>query len=406
MRRSLYIALLVIFIDYLGLGLVYPLFSCMLFDATFPLLPPEASDSLRGFCLGLLFALMPIAQFFSAPLWGTLSDRKGRRPPLLWSLLLTFTGYLVALFGVSSASLFLILTSRLLLGGAAGNAAIVQAAIADVSTPEDKTKNFGLYSMVMGAGFTLGPLFGGFLAHWGYSAPFLFAACIVAGNLWIAYQMFRETMAPTTARSVRRLSWAMALLEVKKAFKMRGVRTILLTSFIYCFGWTFFFEFIPVYLLARFQFNSKELGLFFGVAGFVYALSSGVLIRPWVRWFRSELLFFFGMLLTAGSVLALPLADGMGWLWLFLCLLCFFTSFPMPTSTTLVSNAVKPEIQGEALGILSAVNAAAFGISPLFSGALVGKYPTLPMWIGGGTMLLGALIILTVFRSRLFLPKI
>lgn len=91
MKASLYIALFVVFIDNMGVGLIYPLFSSMLFDLKLPLLPPGTTHEMRGFWLGLLLALMPLAQFFSAPIWGAISDNLGRKRPLQLSLSIAFS---------------------------------------------------------------------------------------------------------------------------------------------------------------------------------------------------------------------------------------------------------------------------------------------------------------------------
>ncbi len=399
MKTSLYIALFVAFVDYMGVGLIYPLFSSMLFDSALPLLSPETSHEMRGLWLGLLLSLMPLAQFFSSPIWGALSDSKGRKKPLQLSLAIALFGYITAFSGVLINSIALLLASRVIIGFAAGNMSIVQATIADISPPNEKAKNFGLYSMALGVGFTLGPFFGGSLATWGYSIPFLFASTITALNLLFALIFFKESLHLTSAR---KLSWSMGLVQLQKAFRLKGFRAILLAAFLSCFGWSYFFEFTPVYLIARFHFTPSELGLFFGAAGGYYALSTGLLIRPFVRRFKAEVCLFGGMLLAALSILAMPLLPSLIWIWPLMFLICFFVAFNWPTLTTLVSNNSPPEIQGEALGVLASVNAAALVLSPLLSGSLVGAYPTLPMWAGGSVMLAGALILLAVFRRQLF----
>ena len=136
-------------------------------------------------------------------------------------------------------------------------------------------------------------------------------------------------------------------------------------------------------MISEFQFSSLELGFFYGVAGAVYALSTGLLIRPLVRRLKPESLFFGGMFLTALTIFFLPLAPSFFWIWPLIIVICYFVAYVSPTSTTLVSNSASPQIQGEALGVLTSVNAAALGFSPLFSGGFVGGHPTLAMWIGG-----------------------
>ena len=160
-NASLLIALFVIFMDFMGFAIIWPIFPPMLFDASLPLLPSDTSPEVRGFWLGLLLSLTPLSQFFSSAVWGAISDNLGRKKPLQFSLMVTCLGSVCAIFGAYGYSLWIILLSRIIIGLASGNISIVQATIADISTPEEKTKNFGLLGMMIGLGFTVGPLIGG-----------------------------------------------------------------------------------------------------------------------------------------------------------------------------------------------------------------------------------------------------
>ncbi len=396
MKRSFYIALLVAFIDLMGIGMVYPLFSSMLFDTSFSLLPPDVSSERRGIYLGILIALTPLMQFFSSPLWGAISDHRGRKHPLLISQSIGLIGYLIGLGGVAFQNVYFLFLSRAVVGFGSGNMSIVQATIADLSSPQQKTKNFGLYSMASGIGFTFGPLMSGILLPWGYTLPFWAAGCIVAINLLLTFALFQETL---FTRLYRKISWKSGFLQLKKLVEMRGIRTLIFVSFLHNFSWSYYFEFSPVYLIQRLHFSSSKLGFFYGTMGALYALSTGLLIRPFLRKFKAETLFFAGNLLTAAMLLILP-ATGAG-IWGGLIPLCFFVAFVTPTCTSVVSNQASPQIQGEALGILSAVNAAALVISPLCAGSFVGAHPVWVFWIGGSIMLLGAALALAVYRKKL-----
>jgi len=397
-RASLHNALFVIFVDFIGVGLIYPLFSAMLFDTSLSLLPHETSGETRGALFGILLALSPMTQFFSSPLWGALSDSRGRKNPLQLSLSVNVCGYIVAVVGVFFANITLLFISRILIGLASGNMSIVQATVADISTPNDKTKNFGLYSMALGAGFTLGPFFGGVLSKWGYTLPFIFALFITVLNLLFVHLFFRETH-PHPTRS--KLTWNGGLKQLKVAFETRSIRTIFLTYFLHCFAWSFFFEFIPVYLIGKFHFTSSMLGLFYGVAGAFYALSAGFFIRPFVRVFKPEILFFAGNFHTAIVIFLFLFLTSSFWIWPLVFLICYFVAFVSPTATTLVSNQATAKIQGETLGILSSANAAALILSPLFSGAFVGATPSLSIWISSTLLFACALAIFFFFRHEI-----
>jgi DHA1 family tetracycline resistance protein-like MFS transporter len=338
-------------------------------------------------------------QFFSSAIWGTISDNLGRKKPLLFSLIITLLGSVCAFFGIYFYSLSLILFSRIVLGCASGNMAIVQATIADISTPEEKTKNFGLFGMMIGLGFTVGPLMGGLLSYFSYSTPFLVASLFAALNWVAALLYFRETLLSPLQTKI---NWKAGFINLKKAFYLKGLRTIFLAAFLANFAWVFFVEFISVYLIGTFHFSSTDLGIFFAVGSGAYALNSGLLIRPVAKWLRAETLFFGGIFLSGISILAMLLYASQIWIWSLLVIMFYFSAFIQPSCSTLVSNRASPEIQGEALGVLGSVFAIATVLSSLFSGSLVGKHPTLPIWGGGVIMLATGLMLLAVFRKDLF----
>lgn len=395
-KQTFPVALLVIFIDYMGIGLIYPLFSSMIFDPQLPLVAAETSSNMRGLYLGLLLGMMPFFQFFSAPVWGAISDKKGRRGPLLISLCSAIGGYFFLLLGASFASLLLLFLGRCVVGLASGNSSIIQACIADMSDKKTKARHFALYSMAMGSGFTLGPFFGGVLSATSYSLPFLFTLLLLFFNFLLAYLFFEETS--TTKRDVK-ITIKTAFSHIQKAFELKSLRILLLASFIHCYGWSFFFEFVPIYFIKEFSFSTLRLGLFYAAAGAFYAVSTGYLIQPLLKRFSNEILFVCGNILTGLFILGLLFIPSAAWLWICMFFISYFVAFVSPTSTTMISNSVDAKYQGESLGILSSVNAAAFVLSPLFSGSLVGGYPSLSIKIGGLCMILAGLTLLISFKT-------
>src|SRR5579871_6514580 len=135
---SLFILLLTGFLDWTSIGLVYPMFSSMLFHPEMHFLSLETLDVIRGTWLGVLLASGPLAQFFSSPIIGTLSDQEGRRPVLKKSLFIIIFGYFLCSLGVWVESLVLLLAGRIIVGFGTGNVAVVYAAIVDISKPEER----------------------------------------------------------------------------------------------------------------------------------------------------------------------------------------------------------------------------------------------------------------------------
>ena len=147
------IVLLIGFVDYLGIGLVYPIFAVMLFDPADPMLAPEASSSFRGAMLGILMGLTPLSAFLFAPFLGSFSDCEGRKKTLIFGMAAGCLGYTLAVVGIMYHSLLMLFVFRVLVGITEGTAAVAQASIADISTESNKARRFGLFSSSVGLRF-------------------------------------------------------------------------------------------------------------------------------------------------------------------------------------------------------------------------------------------------------------
>jgi len=395
---TIFLVLLVGFIDYMGIGLVYPLFSSVLFDRKIDLLHMQASNALRGFYLGVLLSLMPIFQLITAPIWGRLSDQKGRKKILLLSLSISALSYLIGVFGLTYKSLVFLIFSRGLAGIGGGSISVVQASLADASTEENKAHVFGLFNMVLGFGFTIGPFLGGklsdpgFLKFASYSLPFWFAFVVVCINAFFVAFFFQETRAIDIASAQKK---TLFFASFKKAMHAQKIRLLFVCAFIFSFGWSFFFEFIPVYLIGQYRFRSPDIGNFYAYAGGLYALSCAFLIKPVVKRFTADIVFLASLLLAGCYVLLFLWVKDAAYLWIYVPALLFLIALVYPTLTAMISNWAPKQEQGETLGILQSVQSAAFALSPLFSGSLVGLYDQMPVIVGGASMLLAG----TVFGS-------
>ncbi|MBA3957805.1 MAG: MFS transporter [Parachlamydiaceae bacterium] len=402
---ALALVLLVGFIDWMGIGLVYPMFSSMLFQSDCRLLPADTSDAGRGACLGILLAMMPITQFFSSPILGMLSDQKGRKKVLIPSLLVGVLGYLIAVLAVTKDNLFLLILSRIAIGISAGTAAVVGASVADLSTQEEKTKNFGLFNMACGLGFTVGPFLGGVLSHTnigsfpGYAVPFVVAGIVTLANLLLIALYFKETYQVKEAVAI---NWMHGVHNIQKAFKTEGLRGLFLSIFLACAGWSFYWEFIPVTWINEYAFDAATIGNFYAYGAAMYAFGCGVLIRPIANWFSSHSILFYS-LLSAGAMIGIFLLHmDANWLWIYIPLQQFAIALFWPTAAALVSNSAGKDAQGEMLGVLHSIDALAFAVSPLIAGPLLGISSKMPVIIGGAAMWMAAIALGISCRHYIF----
>jgi len=395
-KLALFIVLCVVFIDYFSIGVVYPLFSSLLFTEGAFFLPEDTSNTIKGLYLGVLLGTEPIFHFLSTPIFGAISDQYGRKKIILLSLSIGILGYIIAVFAIVYKSIVFLIFSRIFIGIGCGNSSVVQAAIVDMSKKEEKAKNFGLYNMALGIGFTVGPFLGGvltnknFISFASYNLPFLFALGFIVINLILVKLIFKESF--TGIKKVKKFDILLGFKVLKKGFLMKDLRWLFVCAFIFVFGFSFFFEFMSVYLIKYFNFDSTDLGIYYGFASGIYAISSGLLIRPVVKRFSPNKIFFWALIAAGIGFFIATMIETVRILYIYIAIVEFSIALLFPTISTLISNKVGEEVQGETLGILQATIAFGFGVSPLFSGTIVGLYPIMPIIIGGVCMLLAAFI--------------
>ncbi len=271
-RHPIGIILFTILIDTLGIGILGPILPQLLGNPNSPhyLLGKDATVGSGYIMFGFLVASFPVMQFFSTPILGQLSDRYGRKPVLALSLAGTALGYLLFATGIVIKSIPLLFVARALDGITGGNLSVAQAAIADVTPPSERTKNFGLIGAAFGVGFIVGPFLGGVLADpsvlsWFTAAtPFWFAALLASANTAQVLLQFDETNKHIRDVSV---DFTKGIGNIVRAYGMRELRPIFMTSFFFNAGFGFFISFFGVFLIHRFNFNEARIGNFFAWVG-------------------------------------------------------------------------------------------------------------------------------------------
>lgn len=392
-KLNFFTILLIAFVDYLGIGLVYPVFATLLFDANDPMIPAASSLAYRGAMLGILIGLTPLTQFFSSPILGMLSDVKGRKRTLIYGTFIGCLGYFLAVIGVWIHSLSLLFLYRILVGVSEGTIAVAQAMIADISTEKNKARRFALFNASLGFGFTIGPFLGGKLADpsvasWcGYAVPFIAAGTLCLINLLLILYKF-----PETRKVNERISFnvVQGLTNLRKVFLWEKLRWLFLAAFTFSFGWSFFNEFIPVLLSKHFGFMPTDIGNYYAYGGAWYALSAGIATAPLLKYFAPEKMVIKALVGCAACMLAFIVIHDAQYIWWILPILMYCLSITYPTTGAIVSNHAGSENQGEVLGAYQSVIASAMGLSPLLVGSAIGVYPGLTAWGGAFAMLLAS----------------
>lgn len=374
------------FVDSLGIGLVYPIFAALLFDGSSQMVAPDATLAWRGALLGILISLTPLTQFFSSPIMGTFSDIKGRKLALTCGIGLGFVGYCLAVIGIWMNALVLLFLYRILVGISDGTQAVAQAALADISTEENKSRHFSLLNACQGFGFTIGPFLGGNLSQYGYEVPFLAGGAMCLVNLLLVIWKFPETRKPVPYRV---FSMQEGLSAIANISRWKELRWIFAAGFVLAFGWSFFSEFAPVFLRDRFDFSAGEMGNFYACCGGWYALSAGFATAPLLKHLAPERLVTISFFTCAVSLAAFSQVQDVLHVWIVLPFIMYTMALIYPTAGAIISNRTHPDRQGEVLGIYQSLMACAMGISPLMVGSAIGVYPSLAALGSSAAMFFG-----------------
>lgn len=401
-KPSLAPALLAAFIDLVGIGIIFPVIA-PLFVGESNFLPADFTESDRKLAYGLLIACFPLAQFIGSPLLGALSDRHGRKPILNLTLLGGMVGYFVFAFGLQAGSLWMIMLARFIAGFSAGNLSIVYSSVAEMSTPENRARNFGLIGMMAGLGFVLGPALGSVLVNdklvswFGPSVPFWVSGGLCALNVLLVTLMFKETL---RERSHRDLDFFSGIRNLVKAFSMPGMTTLFLVVLLSTLGFAFFTQFFNVYMIEKFQYTQEDLGWIFSFIGLCIALVQGLVMRPLSKRFKPEQILrltYFGL----GLALLAVLLPTEGWqMYLLVPAIALTQGLGFPNLSSLVSANAPMSQQGEIMGINQSLGALGNAIPPVLAGILAGMDDRLPMLAAAVVTVAAGVVFVAFFRPK------
>jgi DHA1 family tetracycline resistance protein-like MFS transporter len=412
-NKVLFAVVFTVFIDLLGLGILIPVIPQLLANPASPyFLLPHGWTLAQGYILlGFLTAIFPFMQFFATPLLGELSDRFGRRPILIISLFGTCLSYVIFAIGIITRNLPLLFIGRAFDGITGGNIAVAQAAIADITAPENRAKNFGLIGAAFGMGFILGPYLGGALSDssvvpwFNAAAPFWFAAGLSLLNTLSVIFLLPETL-KVKARELY-IHWAQSVKNIISAVVMPKTRGIFASTFLYQAGFTFFTTFSSVFLISRFRWGESEIGNYFAYIGIWIAIAQAVVTRKVSARWNGRTIVSYSLFGTGLFVLAQFLPTVWWGLLLVVPFFAIFAGLTQANLTALVSGSVGPEMQGEVLGINASVQALAQTIPPVLSGYIAASIgATAPVFVAGVTILLAGVVFVTMYRGYTPSPDI
>jgi len=365
---------IVLFIDSMGLGLLFPILNSIIVDPASAFLPAMTSIAMRDFLYGLTVGIFMLCWFFGAAILGDLSDTIGRKKALILCLIGSFFGYFIAAVAIWFHSLTILIIGRIIAGFTAGSQPIAQAAIVDISSPEHKARNIGLILLAISLGFVFGPIIGGVLSdpqlvHWfTFGTPLYFAAIISLLNAFLLWVTFKETFHITGKIQIK---WHHAVKVFISAFQQKRIRFLSLVLLVMILGWSDFFTFISMFMLDRYHFTPLKVSLFLGALGLGFAIGCGYLVEFCAKRFAFKYSVMVGILLAAIGVLVILLVNSVIMSWLAVVFIGITLAVAYSTILTMFSNQVDENEQGWVMGVTGSIMALSFGISSLLTGVVI-----------------------------------
>ncbi|MGV9004131.1 TCR/Tet family MFS transporter [Flavobacterium sp.] len=373
-------------IDITGWGIIIPVIPKLISE----LIQGDISEAAKyGGWLGFAFAF---TQFLFAPLVGNLSDKYGRRPIILISLFAFALDYLFLAFSPTITWLFV---GRIIAGLAGASITTASAYIADISTPENRAKNFGMIGAAFGLGFIIGPVLGGLLGQYGSRVPFYAAAVLCMCNFLYGYFILPESLAKENRREFdwKRANPIGAIKRLKKYPQLIG---LILAIFLLYVGshavhsnWSF-------YTMYQFNWDERMVGISLGVVGLLVGLVQGGLIRYTSPRLGNEKSIYIGLALYTIGMVLFAFANESWMMFVFLIPYCL-GGIAGPALQAVVSANVPANEQGEMQGTLASLMSASAIIGPpmMTNTFYFFTHKEAPFQFAGAPFLLGGVLMLS-----------
>lgn len=389
-KKIVPLVFITVLVDMLGIGILIPVIPQLFTNpaSSHYLLAGTAYSESGYFLVGLLLAIYSVGMFLSAPIFGELSDRYGRKKMLSLALFGGALSYALLAISVATESIALLVFARVLGGLSAGNIGIAQAVIADITPPALRAARFGLIGAAFGIGFILGPTLGGVLSDpnglgvFGTSTPFWFAAFLSIMNvIWVLF-VLPETN-KNTQKSIKSLSPRRSFSNIMKALRPSKLRALFGVSFLFQSGFTFYTSFLGVLLVYRFSMDEVGIGTYFSYVGIFIVITQAFITRPIAARFSEKQILQLSLPAVSFCMLLISISGTSYFLYIIAPFFAVAVGLTMANLTAAISLRAKDGVQGEVMGINSSINALAQAFPPILGGALASiANPTLVILVG------------------------
>jgi DHA1 family tetracycline resistance protein-like MFS transporter len=385
-RASVFFVLITVFIDVLGMGLVFPILP--------RLVQSLLGDAVGGasFVYGLLLSVYAVMQFLCAPLLGALSDRFGRRPVILLALAGLALDYVLLSL---APDVWWLVAGRIIAGVCGATYTPAGAYIADVSPPEKRAANFGLVGVAFGLGFIVGPALGGLLGATDLRLPFMLCAGLTFLNLLFGLLVMPESLKPENRRPI---DWAQAnpLGAVRAVWRFDAVARLVPIYAVASLAQQGLQSVWVPYTTYRYGWSITDVGVSLAVVGLLFGISQGALVGPMVARFGEARTLVTSLVVAVLGMLLFGLAT-QGWMiYAVTALYCLGLGLLQPSIQGLMSRSVPANQQGLLQGAMTSLMTATAIVAPPTANGLfaLSISPQAPLAVPGAPFLLGSVLCL------------
>jgi DHA1 family tetracycline resistance protein-like MFS transporter len=384
-KHALGVIFCIMLMDIVGINILYPIA---------PYLVKRYSD--EALMVTMLTVIYAAAQFFAAPVLGKLGDRYGRRPVLVLSVLGAAIGYVV--LGIGGA-LWVLFLARLIGGITAGNLSTASAYLADVSTPQNRAKNFGLIGVAWGVGLIVGPALGAVLGQINLAAPAFVAATLSFLNMLLVIFLLPESLPKEQRESSRlRANDLNPLASIMALGRLPSLGYLFLTLCLFNFAFNGVNSTQTLFLIDKFAIQPWQLGSQMVIGGITVAVVQAFLVQRCVSHYSEKPIAIASLVGQVFSALAVFFAPAFWLIYPLTVLNSILSTFTFPTIGTLASNSLSPREQGILMGVTTALGSLMSVLGPLCAGLVYDRVMRgASYWMSAGVFALAAF---TLHRRR------
>lgn len=398
MNRSFRVILSVLFLDNLGLTIVYPIFTPLVLKPIYTLLPFDYPLSLRLILLGVLIASFPFAQFLAGPLIGHIADCRGRKPVFILALSGEAIGFFLTGIAIMQMNYVFLLFSRLFTGFFAGNMTICLSSISDMAPDaKGRSKNFGVVASIAGISFIVAISLGGILSNaalesfFKSSLPFWAMTAFSIINIGLISCRYTETIHKTKKEHY--------FSEIFSLFQSRSLGYLYLTFFFFMLGWTVSLQFLSSFLIEHFVGTKLAITLIFIGVGLAWCVGNMAFNRLLKKYFKVGTILFYSLILSCVCLFIASETRHFLFFIHFILLGSLFASLSWTNCLAEISIEAPAHLQGKLLGFNQSIATISIACAPLFGG-MAGELDIRTIYLFASCSLLISILILIIHKLK------